>query len=755
MKTLIQKSLSVLALFALLFSFAVDARIVQAQTTVSSLSANITFAELGQQDIVMQGPYDSRSLRFSLPLNWALQPGAEITLYIDAAFAGSASAERDAAEYLGGMLDVYFNNRLQKSVALRAGDNVAYTIPIAADALIPDNVDGRLEISFFLNAAIDCEFEFNRTSINLSADSNIFLPYLEQTVQMDLRRMPWPIYQRDVQIPNPALVILSNDASAAEIQAAMLVMAGFSRMSQKNLEMELLPRNQVTEEQLTNANIIFVAKAENLALSTPAQWPLLPGTAGNFASDEMQENDGVLQLAVSPWNEGKSVLLVSGNSDEAIVKAAQAATSGNVQTASNPAVSFVAEVNPLSGKNVLQSSAAQGGNPRAAFDYPLSALGYATQTSAGVGTNWFTYEFIIPPGEVPTNPTYLEVLYSNSAMLDPNRSGFAVYLNNQVVGSVRFDAENNSSVLARVNIPASIFRTGVNKLDIAADLIPNDICSIFTFSGLWMTVFEETYLHLPLRPATGDAREIKDLKNFPTPFNHDIAFATTTLVLSRNAPELWTSAGKIAYELGNQATGTLVAFEVAFDDNLSPQIYQNRDLIYLGTPATLPSLQNFNEAMPASFEAGSNIALLKSQQVVYRVTENKDLGYLQIFGAPGDSKNSILLIGGTSAQGVMLATDALLQGRTRDSLSGNFASIDGNKTIVADTRTGSGIGRAVSGLDATMLSESDSGETAPLPDYEETRQLILQAILGAGALMVVVFGVAAFMGYRRRTSQKM
>jgi hypothetical protein len=61
-----------------------------------------------------------------------------------------------------------------------------------------------------------------------------------------------------------------------------------------------------------------------------------------------------------------------------------------------------------------------------------------------------------------------------------------------------------------------------------------------------------------------------------------------------------------------------------------------------------------------------------------------------------------------------------------------------------------GIGQATSGLDAAMLSNSETSETAPAAvDYEETRQLVLQIMIGAAGLMMVVLVLAVFISYRR------
>ena len=212
MKTFIHRSFSILILFVLILSLDSTTGNVRALTQLAANPVTLTFAELGATDLVMQGPYDSQEIRFSLPVNWVLQEGSSITLFIDTSATGSAGKDLTGSDPLGGTLDVYFNGNLQKSVQLRVGQSVEYNIPIEPKSLKPENRDGRMGITFFLNAVTDCEFDLQHTTINIRSESNLLLSYAESAVSTDLRLLPWPIYQSDINFPNPALLIMPDNA---------------------------------------------------------------------------------------------------------------------------------------------------------------------------------------------------------------------------------------------------------------------------------------------------------------------------------------------------------------------------------------------------------------------------------------------------------------------------------------------------------------------------------------------------------------
>src|SRR5688572_210283 len=90
----------------------------------------LTLKDLGSPEIVMHGPYGTGSVRFNVPANWILQDGAYLQLSVDSFISGDQPNANPADEYLGAMLDVFFNGVLQTSLPLKSGTEIIYNVPI-------------------------------------------------------------------------------------------------------------------------------------------------------------------------------------------------------------------------------------------------------------------------------------------------------------------------------------------------------------------------------------------------------------------------------------------------------------------------------------------------------------------------------------------------------------------------------------------------------------------------------------------------
>jgi cellulose synthase operon protein B len=714
--------------------------------------AIFTLADVTNSEILLHGPYDSRQIRFNLAPTWLLQGGTELRLVISTySSVEDVSSNEETNNINGALLNVSFNGELQQSLPLVNGKDILYSIPIRPSSLTSPRKDGSLEISFFLDASYDCDVDFQHTTVVISASSQIMVEYTDAAVKMDLSRLPWPIYQpaaivnqaMDEELEQPsALVVVSDNASIGELHAALVVMGAFGRMTNQKLPMLLVTSSELTGAMRENNDLIFVGRPDSLSLLKQLLLPL-PIEDSHFASSGMQGDDGVLQMTASPWATTKTLLVVGGNTDAGVIKAAQALSSGNVlQTGSTSTYSVVAQVNPISISSALTTDA----TPLSSPDFTLADLGYQSYTTNQIGVNWISYEYIIPPGQIPTEKPYLDLNFSNSALVDVDRSGLVVYLNGTLVGSSRFSEETSDITVERVNLPASSLLPGRNKIDLAVNLLPQNVCDSFSsFQNLWFTVYPESILHLPLIGATGDSNNLQDLHSYPFPFLNDPSLSTTTFVLPRQDASAWSVAGDVAYNLGGLATGGVVSFDAVFDGDLSDEARVVRDLIVIGLPKELSILADASQAMPAHFESNSNIAILENQLVIYRIDSQKDLGYLEFFVSPWNPSLSVLAILGTTPQGVKIAGEALLSSQTRNQLRGNFATVDGEQVLAVDTRTGLGTGRLPSFLGSDVVVEqasvpNQSQEPSTLPSNNKTT--ILYALAGIVFLIVVVIAGA-------------
>ena len=739
-----KKIFQFLLILAFLSGFGISA--APAVAAPSAEEAQLTLAELGlESDMLLHGPYDTTNIRFDLPATWKLQPGAELTIDVGSAVTGDESILQSA--FSGATLEVYVNDRFQQSIPLASNETKTYTIPIDPADLVSPNPGGWHELSFYLYSEFDCTIDFHQTTVTIDADSVASFPHEPTSLALDLRRLPWPIYLQHSKLLDPVSVVIPSSPTADEIQSALVVMGSFGRMTRGNLPVTMITADQLSDTQRKESHLVLVGKTSALSAFSNLSFPV-PLVSGQFAAPELKKDDGVLQLLASPWNSTKSILVVSGNTDPGVVKAAQALSTLNLQTGDTPDYSIVSQVFPAPPAGLSDGDSAAASTA----DIKLSDLGYTSVTATGMGTNWLDYQFTIPLGLIPKETPYMDLALSASTLVDPKRSEGIVYLNGVQIGSVPLSTEDSNLITTRINFPPSVLRAGINNLSLVFNLLPYDECTVFAFDSLWITVYADSLIHLSLMPSPVSSFALQDLKNYPYPFAMDPSLSTTAFILAKQDPFSWLQASRIAYDLGARISGSVLGFETAFDGEI-PEEMRTMNLIVVGEPKNLGVVADLKDALPAYFENGSNIAVLDSQQVIYRISDKKSLGYLELFQSPWSDERAVSGIFGTTPAGIASAVDALINVQSRDTFAGDFVTMDGTNAHIVDTRTGAGMGDIVNSLDPSV-SQNENVETTPVSvsntqiAYARSKQVVLMAAIFVVVLIVVT--IASALWFRRQ-----
>jgi hypothetical protein len=695
----------------------------------------LTFAMLGRPDTLMRGPFSTTNVRFGLPSNWAFQDGARLELIMTSNLVTDSPNPIAEGEPIGASMTVTLNRKLIATLSVTEGTNVLYEVPIPPDALVPNLSDGRHDLELFLDASTDCDVNngLHKTTVMVSSASQLVLPYVEQAPVVDLKLLPRPIYQRDSVFPADAVMVVPDQASEPEMRAALITAASFGRLTGGNLPFSLVTTKQVTEELATTSNLIFVGKASTLPQLGSVELPA-PLTDGSFSAQGIQEEDGVLQLAVSPWSTGRSIVVVSGNTDVGVVKAAQALSYGSIQTISDPNLAIVTNVVP-------PAVDAQGINPATLEQSrTFKDLGHDVHTLTGAGRSEFLVEFHVPAGLVAGEGSYLDLRFNNSTLLDFNRSGLTVFLNGQLLGGLRLSDETAATVTQRLHISPSLVLPGTNELRIQANLSPPTQCSLANITDLWVSVLPESTLFLPLQQAVIDSNNLQALSVYPFPFINTPTLSNTAFVLPKNDLAAWSAASQIAYGFGNDVRGSIIDLAVAYDGAVPEEFRNQRDLIVVGLPSDLTFLSEVKDALPAPFEEGKNDPVLDNMPVTYRFSPGTSIGYLELMAAPWNPGRTILAVVGSTSEGLQMAVNALTDSTLRNQLAGNFAMVMADSISAMDTRTGIGLG----GIEAQPVVTSQPAVPLPtspasVPVARPTWVLPL-----VGVLVILIVGVLIF-----------
>jgi cellulose synthase operon protein B len=300
-----------------------------------------------------------------------------------------------------------------------------------------------------------------------------------------------------------------------------------------------------------------------------------------------------------------------------------------------------------------------------------------------------------------------------------------VLLNGRPINSVRM-SDTTAAVPTnhdKVMIPSSAILPGINRLSVMVNLQPVLDCASRDFQGLWVNIWPESLIHLPLVAETFDPNVAQDLATLPAPFTYEPTLGTTAFVLERNNLESWQNAMKIAKFLGSAVNGSLTKFSVFYGDAVPADDRAKYNLLIVGRPSQIPIVTEINNDLPAPFLTGSDVASGNGNfQVTYRIPPDSPMGYVEILHSPWNPSNVVLAILGNTTQGVNWATTALVDSTLRWRLGGNFAVIDDKQIVSSDTQnveTGSEtvLATAVPSAVPTSLNEAaavESPETHPI-----------------------------------------
>jgi len=478
-----------------------------------------------------------------------------------------------------------------------------------------------------------------------------------------------------------------------------------------------------------------------------------------WGGQPVSEGDGVLQEIISPWNPEQVLLLISGARDDSVHKASQALSLETRLPEMEGATALVREVHPAPPPE-LESQA---------LDLTLADLGYTDETLYGIHSQEAAYWFFAPWSWQLSDEAYFRLLFSHSGIIDEQASALTILLNGTPLTSVALDRENTQRGDVTVNLPDSLIRRGSrNKLSLQVWMQPNkDECDLIDVRQVWLNVFQDSALHLAHRE---QAAGLLDLTHYPYPFDTRPDLGDLLFVL----PE---EPGRVEQEgllrliaaLGNSAGGTGFSPSVSLGSDADPEVLSRHHLIFIGRPSILPFIEKINPLLPQPFVSGTDEVEHQVGEVLLRLQPDASLGYIQELPSPWNEERALLVVTGTTDEGVAWAADRLTQRLWE--LEGNLVLIynEGNDIQPLDTRelTRSGVASA---LTTTVPELVASPTVTPTLQPEPTASPVPAAtnpsfgslgrptrlppwvMLLAGATLVIVvsiFGVASWQARRR------
>ncbi len=612
------------------------------------LSLSLKQLGYGPQTINRDNP--ERFYRIDLPDNFKLAPTGNYIQLITSHF--PPIPDRPA------VLRVVTNEgRLVSSVVLTQSNATSNTLRI-------DLPEGLLKPGYnfmIVSAETDepCGDVGSLLDVVVDENSTINFNYQQLPYPTDLALYPFPFVtnQRNRLFRIPTTLVLPDSPTAQDLSAAATLAAGLGQLSGGRINLTTVLAGKLDPETRAQNHLIIIGRPESNSVLRGLKLPL-PITGGTVSPGQ-----GVLQEVISPWNEYRLALVVSGLDDAGVAKAAFALNRQAHFLGMRGPVAVVLDLRPLTKPDISQGTTTT-----------LGSLGYDDQIVYGVKPKTYDYDFDLPLGWRLEDLPYLVLKFSHADILDPNQSMIDVRLNEVPIGSGLLDKNNVTEGQLTISLPRRLLQAGRNRLTVGVEMdMPNsDKCQDANAQRAWTVISRESEIFLPYNTVNVQP----DLKLLPYPFSQVDGFDQTLFVLpDQPSPQTFDDLMRLAILLGSPSRAEYISAYVDYAAAVKPEVAEKHHLILLGRPSQNALLAEVNDYLPHPFVAGSDLLKpLVVDSISFMPDPKRDAGLVEIATSPWNENRSLLAVTGTTDQGYRLAIETLLQGEAQ--LQGNLAVIE-------------------------------------------------------------------------------
>lgn len=552
-------------------------------------------------------------------------------------------------------------------------------------------------------------------------------------VRPDLASYPLPFFSSTHPQPAPVRFIVPDQPTASELTSLARVAAQLGQFAgDRGLKVELQRAGQVRQDDLARTHLVFLGKRGALPLLRTLQNAPVSQDANGFldrSGRPLGEDTGVLMVMPSPSSNARALLVVSGQSDRAVEKAALALAGRDGIAALRGTSALVTDAVPFSAQS--DSLAVTR----------LSDLGRRDDQVNGVGDHAISFTAFLPA--VPRDSSVpFDIAVSHSGLLDQNRSSMRIVVNDLPLESVAFRDLAPVHAVRRIDLPGPALRPGANGVRIEFSLrLPGiqerEACNAIPVEQAWAVLHADSALYPPASIARAGAEP--SLGTYPYPFHRSGRIDEVLIVVPQDLGSNAQALAQFLCEVGRGTRAGLLRPTVVTAQQFDPARDPiDKDVILFGLPQESPVMGSLGGRLPV--EVGADQRLVLARELTVRVADLERLGVVQEIVSPWSDGRAVLVVTGTSAEGLDYAVESLRQ----RALSGNvvIATLQRPRAPVAGAvPTPSPLaygGPPPIGLDVTSYRLRPQ----VLAATQEVRPpwiLIAAAVIGLIAVLIVVF----------------
>lgn len=641
----------------------------RASQEFQALTTTATLEDLGYaKDETLEGIYVTRDYAVRWPDAWDVQPGNKVDLIFSHSLALRSSSSL-AVDWNGTRLTSIL---LDKSNA----DHAVLTVEIPEDLIVTGY--NRLHLEFYMGIHDDdiCRDVDNPASWSAVHRSTLFtFSYSLKTPLLDLSLYPVPLIDNSSMVENRVTFLMPDQPNLAELSALAAVSARLGELaSWRTISIDVQPVSK-SESIQPQGHLIVIGTPDRI---TPlAVDPYKSGKFIDQLGKEIETGAGIVWETLSPYDSTAVAIFITGANDDGVVKAAQALSS----TATYPRLS--GQLGVITDVPDPAAASAAVANRRV---FTFEELGYPDETAQGDREQ--TINYVLPLQHIWQNQSeaLLDLHFAHSEILDADQSTLTVMVNNTPVGSIALTLENAVNGMATFHLPARLFVVGDNQISLVANLhLPDDDdddyddyydCGGDTFRESWLVSYSDSKITLPDTPAG----LFISLADFPDAYIGATDLSQLAIVVS-NPADINTalSLALITEGLGHSAEGELLAPKVIDSQMLFDAQPPYEHQLLIGLPSQNPAVRVVNDRLPQPFEADSDRPTTV-EGLAGVSSQSGSVGYIQ--AASSSQGNPILIVTGTSDEGVLWAARLLNDPDRRGGLKGDLAIIDNPDSVI-------------------------------------------------------------------------
>ena len=712
-----------------------------------------SFKDLNQSDFVLHFP-EAIAFDINLPDQWIIaNSSSDITIHYSLQeneqrrLAAQSLYDRYRYGVDRPLVEVYFNEFLAGTFAPEVGGNQTAQIKFPYQLMAARNWNTQnaytISINYYNGADVYCDYDGILTIYN---DSTVNLVFEKSPAVLNLANFPKPIIQDSI-IPETLLIIVPDDYNENDLSAAAEIIVAIGRSTYGNVKFNIIKPSEVTSTLLASSSAVVIGPpGRNTFLhKLYVNKTLITDLDSNGNISGIAPDDGLLLLAYSEVNKVNSYLVITGNNDIGVKRAAEAIIRPPVGLSG---VLFIARTD----------FAPPTPNPTPPDTYLFSDLDFGASAFYGLGEQIRYISFYVPRNWIIQDNAKLVVNYSYANNISFTNSVVTVNLNNVPISTLPL--EPGSIGEQQVIIPLkreNILLGTVNTVRFDLLLAKELDCSIIEPNTSWMNIRDTSLIYLPYQINT----QVKDLMSFLHPFYYlasepDILISLPPKPTSDELRGMSNSSFNLGSQLRRQPNFNI---QVSLNPQLDTTAYKDFNLLIIGKPTRNPMIATINNNLPQPFVPGEDSLALQQQIAQYRIEPGVGLGIVQVLAAPWNPLRGITVVTGTSDEGLAWVINQIAKPDLIYNISGNLSFIQQDK--IQSYKSGvptyilPSILSGITGQTASLETVQPTGAAtvSAIPDQyvrkvTTTSNMGLPIMLGLVALAIIIAIIAVIRMYR-------